>query len=414
MERMKLKEAREAKAVREKRRLSQQDVADEIGCSRHILSMWERGESDPQQYYIDRLCKYYGVQDPTELDLVPRALIMSLEEIIKMLERYGRREVLAMLQTLPAFATVDLSTFLEPAEYLAQARLAIDTAWRDLNAGNFHEVQRTLSAHVSSLTRFAYIISPFQEQAAALAVEAKILQVLLANRDMQFGQRELCCAEAVQFGALSGDPNLLALALFWHGDTFTYCYHRPQRAIPLLSDALKSVSHVDGNPLTATLIYSDLSIAHAQNRDECSALHCIEASYSVMPGNPTLDNRLYRIGPAEVDQAVGKTYLELAEYLPDRYAQKAYDALEQSTNKQARSIDYLVQALIRKADAARLLNEKNECIDNLTEAYRKVTGTHRIKQIDDVLGRVPQSWRQETPVVNLQKEVSNALVVARA
>jgi DNA-binding transcriptional regulator YiaG len=57
MERTKLKAAREAKGLREGRHISQQDVADAIGCSRDSVSLWERGLADPQGHYVDQLLR---------------------------------------------------------------------------------------------------------------------------------------------------------------------------------------------------------------------------------------------------------------------------------------------------------------------------------------------------------------------
>ncbi len=113
MERTKLKAARLAKGLRERRRLTQATVAVEIGCSEEIYGMWERGECYPQEHYRDKLLEYYGVTDPQELDLVPRAVILSLEEIVALLSPYNSRELLTALQPLPAFAGIDLLSLLD-------------------------------------------------------------------------------------------------------------------------------------------------------------------------------------------------------------------------------------------------------------------------------------------------------------
>lgn len=113
MERAKLKAAREEKGRQEHRRLSQEIVALELECSRRAYQMWETGSSDPQQYWVEKLCTYYKVQDPAELDLVPVSCILTLEEIIQMLSPYDERSVLTALQQLPTFADIDLVALLD-------------------------------------------------------------------------------------------------------------------------------------------------------------------------------------------------------------------------------------------------------------------------------------------------------------
>lgn len=113
MARAKLKAARIAKGIREQRRLTQEIAARELGCSVDTYSMWECGTSTPHEHSVKKLCDYYKVQDPLDLDLVPRAALLSLSEIVQMLAPYNTREVLAALQQLPAFADIDLVALLD-------------------------------------------------------------------------------------------------------------------------------------------------------------------------------------------------------------------------------------------------------------------------------------------------------------
>jgi transcriptional regulator with XRE-family HTH domain len=427
--------------AREDARLSRTELADRIGAERRAVGRWEKCQQTPSYYFQRKIVEVLGNDDPHLFDIVsgetesPQPCtptpasdrldssdspdIPESKEESDMDKR--RREIIGTIATGAIAVSTGISLVtntqiitgpvIDGADYLPMVRLAIDTAWDDLSSGNFPQLQRAVNAHAHTLGRFAHTVSPFQKQAASLAVQMAILRINLANHDMRFGERELCCIEAEQFGALSGDRNLLALTQFWHGDTFTYCYHRPQQAIPLLNDALKNV---DGNALVSTIIYADLSIAHAQAHDETKALDYMEMARSTMFSHPESDP-LYKsvqLGTAELDQDEGKTLLYLAKYIPS-YANKAYAAFNKSTGKQARSKGYQVQALTRKADALRLLGEKGECIKNLSGAYELSSGVHRLTQIDAVLSCVPAHWRRETDVQKLQKDVDNALALAR-
>jgi hypothetical protein len=73
--------------------------------------------------------------------------------------------------------------------------------------------------NVPVLKQLANTIFPFQGMAASLAVQAKIMPIILATRNPDFVGLEIHCDEAVRFGELSGNKRLLALALEWQGNT---------------------------------------------------------------------------------------------------------------------------------------------------------------------------------------------------
>ena len=108
-------------------------------------------------------------------------------------------------------------------------------------------------------------------------------------------------------------------------------------------------------------------------------------------------------------------YLHLAEHFPkSEYAQLAYDALVAYTGKQAIDRDSLSASLIKKADAARALGDMRGCITCLTDGFRigvELDCLRRLIDASDVMERVP--WKQEKAVQELQKDISQALIVAR-
>src|SRR5437764_8117366 len=177
-----------------------------------------------------------------------------------------------------------------------------------------------LLKNVPVLKRLATTASPFQGMAASLAVEPYIILIRLASINRQFADRKIYCIDAVQMGALSEDRNLHAVAQFWQGDTFTYCYNQPQMAIDHLNGAL---SNVDGNAVLRSAIYGDLSIAHAQHNDECNAkenekkaLEYAMMARQAMPDHPELDSsyRCINVEHSVLDQFEGRAFLYLAEH----------------------------------------------------------------------------------------------------
>jgi len=336
-------------------------------------------------------------------------------------------EALATFGGAKLFGDVSLALVSSPAvapdEYIKQCSVIIDECWQWLTNGEFYKVERALNTHMPTLPRFANTISPYQDTAANLAVQANIMQIILATHKLDYVARVSYCVEAVRFGALSGDRNLYALALYWQGDTYTYCYNRPQTAISHLNDAL---SNLEDNALLSSAIYSDLSIAHAQDKDEANAeenetnaLKYAVMARQAMPTYPNLDpfRQYIRIGSSELDQFEGKTYLYLAERFPGKgYAKLAYDAFERSVSKLAVTKSKLGQAYIRKADAARALGDMGEFVKCWTDGFLIAIETgsmNRLTQAHKAILGIPEKWQRETTIQGLQKDISQALIVAR-
>lgn len=430
--------------ARKRKGYTQKKLADLVGVKRPTVSRWESGIDEPSPYYVPLIFEVLGSEDndlleniePDKQESQPCVTTsvgdkldsseVSFQQEEEESEEMKRREATNIIvtsaiaaTTIPTIPLVNTTQLvLNPLvdAYLNTCETSLGTWWHWYNTGNYAELENALSINVPMLKGIATFqqttVSPYQRHAATIAVQAMIIQQSLATHNLKYLQREKICYDAVQLGELSGDKNLHALAQFWYGDTFTYCYQKPNIAIHHLNDAL---SNVDDSPLIAMRIYSDLSIAHAQNHDETSSLDCIELAYSTMPSQPVLDNRLHTIGHAELDQKVGKAYLYLAELLSNRsYALQARDLFKKSVSQAINNgYGYLMQAIIRQADAYRVLGDKDMCITCLTKAYKEGPSVLRLNQIDDVLHRVPDNWQTETAVQELQKEVANKLVVAR-
>ena len=248
---------------------------------------------------------------------------------------------------------------------------SIGTWWEWLNQGRFRKVEEVLSKNVPVLKRLANTIFPLQGLAASLAVQAKIMQISIATRNLDFVALEIYCGEAVHFAMISGDKQLIALSREWQGNTYTTDYasfHHPQTAIRHLNDAL-SVESGDISPLVRSAIYSDLSIAYAQDKTldnyETEAQKFAELAHMTMPEYPELDP-LYpcvQMGRSELYQFEGKMYLYLDEHSPNSgYAKLARNAFEKATSKTKFGISSSSALLIRQADVARAMGDMNECV----------------------------------------------------
>jgi transcriptional regulator with XRE-family HTH domain len=359
--------------------------------------------------------------DPPFIIHIPRS-VRGFREFMDIVRRQFI-EVVAKFGLTASFGHLSLglvaSPSVDPEDYLALVEASIGTWWQWLYQGNYHELEKVLLRHVLVLKRLAYIISPFQGNAAELAAQAKFMQILLATFNLQFSARKNYCVGAVELGALSGDRNLHAIALYWQGDTFTYCYHQPKKAICHLNNAL---SHVDGSALIRSAIYSNLSIAHAQDEDETNAaeneemsLKYAEMARLTLPTCPELDPyyRFIDVGEAELDQFEGKARLYLAERTHNRKdAELARDAFDKSISKQATRDGLLGQAYIRRADAARVLGDMDGLVKDLTEGLGiaiEFRYQDNITHARNIIGQVPSEWLHETAIQDLQKNITNAI-----
>jgi hypothetical protein len=149
------------------------------------------------------------------------------------------------------------------------------------------------------------------------------------------------------------------------------------------------------------------------------ARYYAELAYMTMPEYPEFDPfYLYLgVGWSELAQFEGKMCLHLAEHFTEsNYAQQAYEALNLSLSKQAKTKNRLGQVLIRKADAARALGDMGECVTCLTNGFRigiEIDSLRRLIEADEVMGRIPPAWQKETVIQNLQKDISHTIMVAR-
>ena len=470
--------------AREKAGLTQRKLAELVGCERKAPNYWEAGTSNPRGYHCAKildvlkdvlkdvlteedndLFKNYPegqipqtvVSSPNNCSQLPTTQPLSptcqkdtaqdrmdSSDSIDIQESEeepsmdkGRRDLNSTIAagiiaagtglTLVSSTQIITAPLVEADAYLDVCRTSIGTWWHWYDTGNYLELESALNKNVPVLKNIAKTVlplqttvSPLQKEAASLAVEAMIMQISLFSRNLKYSQRERHCYNAVQMGELSGDRNLLALAQYWYGDTFTYCYDQPLRAIDILNDALKDLG--SSASVVRSTIYSDLSIAHAQDKDERNAKEneklsrdYMEMARSAWPDNPELDP-LFRCilhNLSELDQFDGKALLCLAERIPNsKYARQAYDLFEKSASQTA-SKGYLVQAIIRQADAARVLGYMDECVACLTNAYEKSRSISRLSQISGVISNMPLKWQKETSIQGLHKDITHAIVEYR-
>jgi DNA-binding XRE family transcriptional regulator len=395
-------------------RLSQVEVATRVGVKETTYVSWEKAHQTPRLYQLEDLCAILSWQGSDEELL----RIFTVKRPVKKVNMDAqKRQTLKLVgSTLFLPGTAILIPVPKPDEYLAMAESAIDSCWHYLALGDLNKVERALNAHIPTLTEYANTNSSYQKKAASLAVQAVILQVQLSNCTLDYAARLQQCIDAVSFARLSGSPSLLAASQFWQGDTYTYCLNQPKDAIALFESALEGLS--SEAQLSKSAIYIDLAIAHAQDQDGSQvranakkARDYVDLARKTMPKNPELDALYHTVslGHSELNQHEGRVNLYLAQKSCSRkLAQKAYNLFNTSLNEQAHSLGFRCQALIRKADASISMDEMGEFETSLRSALDIIKSRKRFSEIDDVVSRIPEKWRNETLVQRLHSDINKA------
>jgi hypothetical protein len=334
-----------------------------------------------------------------------------------MLELYDRRQLLNVLSRLSMFAGIDLTalsaTVIAPEKLLNVCRALIGQCRTLLNRNGEAIADSLLSVCMPELESLATHSSKYQQEAATLAIEAKILQILIATRKMDYERRLALGSEAVLLGEMSGDRDLHATAIVWHANTYVNCFSQPETSLAILNNALPRLN--DNAPLNKADTYLELARVHAldeKNMDEeaTKVRDYLELAHNAMPDNPELSPifRLIDLGKGELDLREGKTYLTLAKRFPTHkeYGQKAHDIFNTATEEKYVNVANKDETLIYRADAARAIGNMDDYLDSLTE------GAHIVRQIDShrgiahairVLQKAPRGWRNEQRYIELRK-----------
>src|SRR5579884_3887187 len=283
-------------------------------------------------------------------------------QLHRVAEQYAisRRQALITIAALATAGGTVLVTETEIEEFLPRCAASITSCWHLMKGKGFVAIVDILSTFVPRLATVALRPSKYQQTAARLAVQASIMQGILAMHQLNFTKREAHCREAVRYATISQDNILHAAALMYLGYTYSHCYFPPQplKAIPIFHAALHTLGKQPS--LLRSDILMGLAEAYAQCKEEQKALRCIGLTQKHFPAYPELDpSFIYAdCGLNTLYQWQGKAYLQLVEHFPDAgYKQEAANSLMKSIGVDSISARSANETVIYQADAARVLGE---------------------------------------------------------
>lgn len=402
-------------AARYRKGWSQEEAAERVGVTRNTLSLWERGLAAPYPLHCQRLCEIYE-KPADELDLehdttsqasdqLPTDLAALQAELRQEINPLRRQFLEQLLEIIGAalLTSGNKRNSVEPGipveEFLPQCASGLKVCWHLMQSDGLALAEEILAQYLPTLVVLTFRLSKYQETAASLATQAKILQAILAMHRMNLVGREMACHEAIQYSAHSGDSGLIAASKMTLAYTYTYCIKRPEQAIVAYLEALQALG--DEVSLLRSDIYMGLASAYAQHREEQEALTAIGQAKEHFPDHPELDPRfLYAdCGRAELSQWEGKMYLDLARHYPDRaYSQRAYDAFSKSNEHNAVADRSTSETLIHFAEAALGLGDLEQytlCLRNGAQLALSVGSKKRFNEAFTVFKQTPLVWRAE-------------------
>jgi transcriptional regulator with XRE-family HTH domain len=324
-----------------------------------------------------------------------------------------RRQALITIAALPTTLAwgAGLATNAAIEEFLPRCAASITSCWHLMKGRGFVAVVDILSTFVPLLATVALRPSKYQQAAARLAVQACIIQGILAMHQLNFTKREAHCQDAVKYATISQDKRLQAVSLMYLGYTYSHCYFppQPQKAIPIFHKALQALGEEPS--LLRSDILMGLAEAYAQCKEEQEALRCLGLTEEHFPAYPELDpSFIYAdCGLNTLYQWEGKTYLQLVEHFPHAgYQRSAADSLMKSIGVDSISARSANETVIYQADAARVLGELEIYTDTLRKAVQMATTIGSRRRYQDavrVYQQTPEKWMKELKMRALARDV---------
>src|SRR5579859_158584 len=190
---MQIKPRYELKNARLRMGLTEVELADKIeSFDVETYRRWEAGIQTPHPGQVKILCDFFEVDHPKKLNLDAQfnAPAQSREE-----EIMYRRELFEYLRATSIVAGVDPSILLnatvdDPKEFLRSAHIVVNECWAYYDQGNYALADSIITVLMAGLRSLAMEKSPSQHEAASLAIEARILQTIIATPKEDYKRRE--------------------------------------------------------------------------------------------------------------------------------------------------------------------------------------------------------------------------------
>jgi transcriptional regulator with XRE-family HTH domain len=311
------------RAARYARGLSQSELAKKIGVTRGIISDWECGKVNPYPYHVGKLCSFFGVKDPAELDLVreiqdatstpvgdqpdettdasTHAAPPAMTEAVDQSEKEDHQDMDPLRRTIiKGLVSLGLtsdhlffdSEFWERlvAARMQSAALSEETlnhfehllgiCWDLTNTQELEVAEGILSSFLPKL-----LALPQKEgRIATLASHGLRLWSILSHHRLDLSHKVLLCEQSVDYAHRAHDPNTLVPALIELAGAYEYT-NQPEKRFETFQEALYHSNHA--SPFIQSRAYSRNAVVLAESGRKREAQFYIGLAQEVFPDKPS-------------------------------------------------------------------------------------------------------------------------------
>jgi transcriptional regulator with XRE-family HTH domain len=316
------KQRHKLRVARIARGLSQRELAKKIGVTRGIISDWERGKVNPYPYHVGKLCSFFGVKDPAELDLVreiqdatstpvgnqpdetadasAHTTSPATMETVRQSEKENNQDMDPLrritIQGLVSLGLAGDQLFVdpEPWERLSRAMVKpasmnpesfayfqqlLECGWGLSNAGELQIAEQVLASFLPKMIQLA----PYQQKAAFLTAEGMRLRGILAAHQQKLLEKLTISLQAVEYARQSDNASALVAELTELAVAFEYV-QQPKNAFKIYQEALSIAGQ--SSPLIRSRLYGKLTAAFAREGQVQEAFYYIREAYEHFPAYP--------------------------------------------------------------------------------------------------------------------------------
>ncbi len=296
----------------------------------------------------------------------------------------------------------------EREEFLIQCTASVTACWHLMRGNQLMLIEQVLSTYLPSLHSLVQQSSHWKV-AASLLTQVYRLYGILALHKNDLHAREIYCQKAASYGKIAEDVNLQSAALGSFARTFSYSQN-PAKAIQIYQKALIDESNI--TPLLLAKLYSESSVAYAQQRQEQEALRSIALAQEIYPEHPETDSSfLYAdFNPSSLILHSGQANIALAQHSRDSsntyalQAQKIFSRVESGQTKGVMPERIRVEIINHQAEASLALSERDEFCHYLTmgvQGAKELGSQKRREEAIHVYKEGRKKWPDEPQIKEL-------------
>jgi len=273
-----------------------------MGVSRNSYNQWELGNAQPHPYNIGRLCEFFYIKDPAELDLIPPHQEVDLTQDQehnaiphrdKAIEKASNPDLTLFTAPNTSLNTQSFERFsalIDPlnndGEMLDLIEQLTSTCWLLSKGSDLEIAECVLWSYLPKIVARALLPTQYQQRIATMASQGYLLAAALAGHRDDLRARQYFSEKALLYSSIAQDRNLQVAALRQLAATFDYL-DQPHNVLQTYQQTLPYIEEV--TPLLRACIYAGVSGTYALLQQEQEAELFMDLAYEHFPTKPEED-----------------------------------------------------------------------------------------------------------------------------